>query len=72
MGRIIIDYDDRFRPEAVLDAVAGVVEGGRISCCSTGDHFCWVTVYKIPKMRVITRQRKQGQKSDSFIVEKIR
>ena len=71
MGRIIIDHPDDVKPDFALTLVEFVIREGRVSECSTGKHYCWVTEFKFDKVRVISRQRKKGQTSDSFIVERL-
>ena len=54
--RIIIDYPEGLDPESAVGFVTDVIRAGRISECSTGKHYCWVTDFRFFKIRVITRQ----------------
>jgi hypothetical protein len=78
MPRIIVDIQSDMPADEALRLVAEVVQEGHVSESATGPHYCWVTkfginepifgVVKGNERIVITRQRKRGQKSDSFIV----
>ena len=71
MPRIIIDHEERITPARALELVTRVVNGGLVSKCSTGHHYCWITRFSsvlFGSIIVATRKRKQGQDSDSFLV----
>jgi len=71
MGRIIIDFPENMSEMGALSYVRGVVESGRISEAGGMKHFCWVTTFGVGVV-VFTRQKKRGQKTDSFKIEEVR
>lgn len=69
MGKFIIDYDEEIDVCRVMELIFMVVGDGKISETNKGvKHYCWVT--KFSDCTVITREKKEGQTSDSFIVRK--
>jgi hypothetical protein len=82
MARLIIDFPDDLHCKEALDLVSRVVAQGRVCRISKADkardHFCWLTTFKEnsvfnickKEIQVITRRKKLGQTSDSFIIRR--
>ena len=66
--RIIIDFDSSIEPAEALAKVLLVVENGFVSEAAGVPHYCWGTVFKDGR-KVFARQKKKGQRSNSFRVD---
>ena len=69
MKKIIIEFDESMSAGAALARVRVVVQRGKISEAAGVLHYCWHTSFN-DGTHVLTRRKKRGQKSDSFVVMK--
>ena len=64
MPRIIVDYEDSIAPTAAMALVSNVLREGRVSECSTGAHYCWITRFRSLGKPIIVAARRRRQGSD--------
>jgi len=69
MSNIKIEIEAGITQAEAIAYIAQVIEEGRISECSTGPHYCWVTKFRDGTLVEMKRKRKANS-ADSFLVRR--